>query len=73
MTNGNSFSEFLQLNPVGCVPVLVDDHVVLYDSFAIIMVTPLFHFSKSCVPCYLVSLQIRITLFSLHMHAVFGR
>ncbi|RZB54503.1 Glutathione S-transferase zeta class isoform J [Glycine soja] len=29
--------EFLQLNPVGCVPVLVDDHVVLYDSFAIIM------------------------------------
>nr|KYP52110.1 Glutathione S-transferase zeta class [Cajanus cajan] len=29
--------EFLQLNPVGFVPVLLDGHTVLYDSFAIIM------------------------------------
>ncbi|XP_027332477.1 glutathione S-transferase zeta class isoform X2 [Abrus precatorius] len=29
--------ELLQLNPVGFVPVLVDAHVVLSDSFAIIM------------------------------------
>ncbi|XP_068463239.1 glutathione S-transferase zeta class-like isoform X3 [Phaseolus vulgaris] len=32
-----SSPEFLQLNPVGCVPVLVDGHAVLYDSLAIIL------------------------------------
>ncbi|XP_057415564.1 glutathione S-transferase zeta class isoform X2 [Lotus japonicus] len=29
--------EFLKLNPVGCVPVLVDGPAVIFDSFAIIM------------------------------------
>ncbi|KAK7363898.1 hypothetical protein VNO77_06058 [Canavalia gladiata] len=33
----HSRPEFLELNPVGFVPVLVDGHVVLFDSFAIIM------------------------------------
>ncbi|RDX92205.1 hypothetical protein CR513_25699, partial [Mucuna pruriens] len=33
----HSRPDFLQLNPVGFVPVLVDGPVVLYDSFAIIM------------------------------------
>ncbi|TKY53874.1 Glutathione S-transferase zeta class [Spatholobus suberectus] len=33
----HSRPEFLQLNPLGFVPVLVDGHLVLYDSFAIIM------------------------------------
>ncbi|KAK7263750.1 hypothetical protein RJT34_31347 [Clitoria ternatea] len=33
----NSRPEFLELNPLGFVPVLVDGHVVLADSFAIIM------------------------------------
>ncbi|CAJ1941590.1 unnamed protein product [Sphenostylis stenocarpa] len=32
-----SSPEFLQLNPIGCVPVLVDGHAVIYDSFAIIL------------------------------------
>ncbi|KAJ1400387.1 Thioredoxin-like superfamily [Sesbania bispinosa] len=33
----NSHPEFLELNPVGFVPVLVDGHAVISDSFAIIM------------------------------------
>ncbi|KAK7348307.1 hypothetical protein VNO80_22858 [Phaseolus coccineus] len=32
-----SSPEFLKLNPVGCVPVLVDGHAVLYDSLAIVL------------------------------------
>ncbi|XP_073219983.1 glutathione S-transferase zeta class-like [Cicer arietinum] len=32
-----SHPEFLQLNPIGFVPVLVDGPAVIFDSFAIIM------------------------------------
>ena len=33
------FVEFLKLNPLGYVPVLVDEDVVIADSLAIIMVS----------------------------------
>nr|XP_027186472.1 glutathione S-transferase zeta class-like [Cicer arietinum] len=43
-----SHPEFLQLNPIGFVPVLVDGPAVIFYSFAIIKVTlnPFFYFSN---------------------------
>ncbi|KAL0375892.1 UNVERIFIED_CONTAM: Glutathione S-transferase zeta class [Sesamum calycinum] len=48
----NKTPEFLKLNPLGSVPVLVDGDITVADSFAILLASFLIHYSATYVQLF---------------------